>query len=413
MSINNSSPHLPKLTTSGSTLVARKFNFTRDKIAALPFPTNGQRAYYYDTKVRGLAVAVSSLGKKSFILYRKVAGRPERITIGPCADLSIEQARKRAEQLNSDIAMGENPAASRRRIRNEATLKELFSAYLEHHAKPHKRTWADDESMFNLYFAPWHLRKISSIRKIDVVTLHAKIGRERGHYAANRAKQLLCTMFNKAKEWGWSGENPAHGVRAFREEKRERFMDGDELRAFFQSLSQELNETIRDYILVSLLTGARRGNVQAMRWSEINWERALWAIPAAKAKAGETINVTLPPYALRILEDRKAKSTSEWVFPGRSKPGHLTQPKLAWARILKRAGLTDLRVHDLRRTLGSWQAVTGASLQIIGKSLGHKSLTATQVYARLDLDPIRASVNKAVDAMLLAGNAAGLLGDGK
>jgi integrase len=400
--------------TSGSTSVAdRKFNFTRERIEALPNPTSGQRAYYYDTKVRGLAVAVSPMGKKVFLVYRKVAGRPERITIGPFVDLSIEQARNRAEQLNADIAMGENPAAHRRRIRDEATLKELFATYLEHHAKPFKRTWADDEAMFNLHLASWQVRKISSIRKIDIVTLHGKIGRNSGPYAANRVVELLCSMFNRGREWGWSGENPAAGVKAFPELKRERFMDGEELRRFFQGLGQELNATIRDYILLSLLTGARRRNVQAMRWAEIKWDRATWTIPAAKAKAGEAISIALSPVAMRLLESRKTDSIGEWVFPGRGKSGHLEEPKTAWKRILKRAKLSDLRLHDLRRTLGSWQAATGASLPIIGKSLGHKSLTATQIYARLDLDPVRASVNKATDAMLLAGEAIALLGDGK
>jgi integrase len=400
--------------TSGSTSVAdRKFNFTRERIEALPNPTGGQRAYYYDTKVRGLAVAVSPMGKKVFLVYRKVAGRPERITIGPFVDLSIEQARNRAEQLNADIAMGENPAAHRRRIRDEATLKELFATYLEHHAKPFKRTWADDEAMFNLHLASWQVRKISSIRKIDIVTLHGKIGRNSGPYAANRVVELLCSMFNRGREWGWSGENPAAGVKAFPELKRERFMDGEELRRFFQGLGQELNATIRDYILLSLLTGARRRNVQAMRWAEIKWDRATWTIPAAKAKAGEAISIALSPVAMRLLESRKTDSIGEWVFPGRGKSGHLEEPKTAWKRILKRAKLSDLRLHDLRRTLGSWQAATGASLPIIGKSLGHKSLTATQIYARLDLDPVRASVNKATDAMLLAGEAIALLGDGK
>jgi integrase len=414
MPVTQASPKLLKFATASSTRVAqRKFQFTRERIGALPSPTNGQRSYYWDKKVRGLGVAVSSLGKKTFILYRKVAGRPERITIGPFADLAIEQARNRAEELNSLIAMGKNPAADRRAVRDEMTLAELFATYLEHHAKPHKKTWKGDQGMFNLYLNAWHLRKISSIRKIDVVTLHARIGRNRGQYAANRLVDLLCTIFNKAKEWGWAGQNPAAGVKAFPERKRERFMNGEELQAFFQSLALELNETIRDYVLISLLTGARRSNCLSMRWLEIDWNTATWIIPFEKAKGGEVLNVALSPIAIGILETRKAASTSEWVFPGRGSSGHLVEPKGAWKRILKRANLSNLRLHDLRRTLGSWQAATGASLPIIGKSLGHKSLAATQVYARLDLDPVRLSVNKATDAMLLAGNAAGFLGDGK
>jgi integrase len=355
---------------------------------------------------------VSPLGKKTYILYRKITGRPERITIGPCADLSIEQARKRAEEMNGAIALGANPAAKRRTVRDEMTLGELFETFLDSYAKQHKKSWKDDVGIFNLHLNGWRLRKISSIRKLDVVTLHSRIGRTRGQYCANRVVELLCSMFNRARsDWDWQGENPAAGVKAFKERKRERFLEGEELPAFFESLAQELNETIRDYVLVSLLTGARRTNVQEMRWTEINWQRATWTIPAQQAKGDETLSVALSPVVLRILESRKATSTQEWVFPGRGSTGHLVEPKNAWKRILKRAGLQDLRLHDLRRTLGSWQAATGASLPIIGKSLGHKSLAATQIYARLNLDPVRLAVNTATDAMLLAAgmNSAGLL----
>lgn len=304
--------------------------------------------------------------------------------------------------MNGAIALGANPAAKRRTVRDEMTLGELFETFLDLHAKKHKKSWGDDVGVFNLHLGGWRLRKISGIRKLDVVTLHAHIGRTRGQYAANRVIELLCTMFNKARDWGWQGENPAASVKAFRERKRERFLQGEELPAFFESLAREQNETVRDYVLVSLLTGARRANVQEMRWQEISWDRATWTIPAEQAKSGETMDVALSPVVLRILENRKATSTGEWVFPGRGRTGHLVEPKSAWKRILKRAGLQDLRLHDLRRTLGSWQAATGASLPIIGKTLGHKSLSATQIYARLNLDPVRAAVNIATDAMLLA-----------
>jgi hypothetical protein len=254
--------------SSGSKKVARrqKFQFTKKAIDALPSPSDGQRAYFYDASIRGLAVAVSPAGKKTYILYRKIAGRPERVTIGPCSDLSIEQARRRAEEMNGAIALGSNPAAKRRTVRDEMTLGELFQTFLDLYAQKHKKSWKDDVGVFNLHLSAWRLRKISTIRKIDVVTLHSRIGRTRGQYSANRVVELLCAMFNRARcDWNWLGENPAASVKAFRERKRERFLQGDELPAFFESLAQEQNETIRDYVLVSLLTGARRANVQEMR----------------------------------------------------------------------------------------------------------------------------------------------------
>lgn len=430
-----------KNATAGSTGVARRrFLFSQEKIDRLPCPTNGQRAYYYDAKVRGLAVAVAPLGKKTFVLYRKVMGRPQRITIGPYIDLSVDQARKEAERMNADIALGKDPAAQRKAIRAESTVKDLFTKYLEQQAKPFQRTWKNDQSMYNAHLENWQLRKLSSIQRSDVQALHTRIGNHSGKTAANRVVQLLRRLFEYAIENGWEGENPAKKIRFFPERKRERFMDGGELRAFFQSLAEELNTTVRDYMLISLLTGARRSNVQAMRWDEIDWGRSTWNISADKAKGKESLNVPLSQIALRILETRKAIAMTEWVFPGTGKTGHLVEPKSAWKRLLKNAaaiqkkawmeansdateadfhrenpntGFRDLRLHDLRRTLGSWQAATGASLPIIGKSLGHKSLSATQVYARLDLDPVRASVARATDAMLIAGNAVALLGEGQ
>src|SRR4051794_8196751 len=111
MPIRKHSRKYDQIRPSGSTWVARrKFHFTRERIDTLPLPSDGRRSYFYDIKVRGLAIAVSPLGKKTFILYRKIAGRPERITIGPYLDLSIEQARTRAEEMNGAIALGSNPA---------------------------------------------------------------------------------------------------------------------------------------------------------------------------------------------------------------------------------------------------------------------------------------------------------------
>ncbi len=341
-----------------------KLNFTKAAIERLPLPANGWQ-YHYDTKARGLAIGVSHTGAKSFVVYRKVSGRPERITLGRYPDLTIEQARGKAAEVNAAIAKGENPADKRRLARSEMTLGELFSEYLERYAKVHKKTWQKDVSMFRLYLSSWANRKLSTIRKTDVGALHTRVGKEHGRYGANRMLELLQVMFNKAMEWGWDGPNPAKGIKVFQEKPRDRFLQADELPRFFQALAEEPNDTIRDYILLSLLTGGRRGNVLAMRWADISLERAEWRIPETKNGTPQT--VALCPEAGQILASRPREG--DYVFPGPGKRGHLVEPKKGWTRILKRAGIQDLRIHDLRRTLGSWQAKTGASLTIIGKSL--------------------------------------------
>jgi integrase len=401
-----------KIDLRGSKLVAKRFHFTKKTIDALPLPRVAQRAYFYDDQVRGLAIAVAPSGRRTFLLYRKVSGKPERISIGPYPDLSIDQARKRAEELNGAIASGKNPATEKRRIRAESTLGELLDAFVELYGKPNKRRWREDVAAFNRYLSHWRNRKISTITRGDVQALHARLG-QKHRYTANRTIELLCAMYNRARaDYGFDGENPAAGIKSFRERKRSRFLEGHELPAFFQSLAEEPNDIIKDFLLVALLTGARRRNVQSLEWSEIDWRRAVWKIPPEKAKGDEPIDVTLSPLVMQILQNRRASSLSKFAFPGSGKSGHLEEPKKCWRRILKRAGLADLRIHDLRRTLGSWQAALGSSLAVIGKSLGHSSLEATQIYSRLELDPVRQSVERAQQAMLIAGGVAGLLKEG-
>ena len=378
-------------------------SFSKNALDKLPLPGPGRRVYYYDQRSRGLALGVTHNGTKSFVVYRKINGKPERITLGRYPELDIEQARALALEINSAIARGENPNETRRRKRSEPTLEEFFVEYLEHHAKPHKRAWEEDQAQFRRYLQqPWGARKLSSLRKNEIQARHVEIGEHHGHYAANRVLSLLQVLFNKAQEWGLLDDNPVAGIKRFREHARERFLQAEELPRFFAALGEEQNPIVRDYVWLALLTGARKSNVLAMRWEQVDFSTATWRIPETKNGTPQTL--PLVPVALEILRQRRAaKLESEFVFPGRGKNGHLVEPKSGWQRILDRAGIQDLRMHDLRRSLGSWQAATGASLAIIGKTLNHKDLKSTGIYARLNVDPVRAAMETAVEAILKAG----------
>jgi integrase len=378
-----------------------KLNFTKASIESLPIPQKGWK-YHYDLKVQGLGIGVGNTGKKSFILYRKINGIPERITLGRYPDLTIEQARCKASDINSDIANGLNPAEIKRSNKEEMTLGELFAEYLERYALPHnKKTVPDMRNNFRRYLGKWENRKLSNISKKDIEKLHYKLGKKIGAHTANRTLELLRSILNKAIAWGlFSKVNPVVGIEKFSLKSRDRFLHADELPRFFKALGEEPNEIIRDYVLLSLLTGARKANMLAMQWADVNLDRAEWYIQETKNGTSQT--VTLSPEAVDILRNRKLSESTIFVFPGEGKSGHLIEPKKGWKRILERAGIVDLRIHDLRRTLGSWQAKTGASLAIIGKSLNHKNQNTTAIYARLDLDPIRESVNTATSAMMEA-----------
>lgn len=217
--------------------------------------------------------------------------------------------------------------------------------------------------------------------------------------------ERIRAIYNKAIEWGWEGRNPALGIKKFREKSRDRFLLPEEVSRFFAALAQEENVTARDFILMALLTGARKSNVLSMRWQDISLQNEIWRIP--DTKNGEPHNVPLSPQVLEILHKRKqiqklCDQQSPYVFPGEGKEGHFADPKKPWQRLRETAGLHDLRLHDLRRTLGSWQALQGTSTAIIGKSLGHKSIQSTAVYERLTLEPVRQSVQNATEALFAA-----------
>jgi integrase len=381
-----------------------RFSFSKERLATLPSPASGSRDTYHDTKAKGLQLRVTAAGVKTFSVYRRMkAGKPERVTLGRFPEMTVEQARRLTASINAKIEEGANPADAKRAHKAELTFGNLFDTWVERHAKPSNRGWDKDVRRYRQYLEkPLGGKKLSMIRRDTVATLHSGITMAGRPAVANRVLAIVSSVFGRGIEWGLVEHNPAKGIRRNREISRDRFLQAEELPRFFAALAEEPNEAVRDYILMSLLTGARRANVQSMRWADISLTEAVWRIPVTKN--GTPQNVTLPPAAITILHARKlaAEPAVPFVFPGSGKDGHLHSPRKGFLRVTRKAGIENLRIHDLRRTLGSWQAKTGASLIIIGKSLNHRSPQTTAIYARLDLDPVRHSVDRATAAIFAA-----------
>jgi integrase len=380
----------------------KPIRFTTDRLAKLVCPFDEERTYVKDTATQSLFLCVHRSGKKVFFIVRRVRGRTVRVRLGAWpSELGIADARKEAAKVNGDIAKGEDPRISKLAARGEMTIGDLFIRHIEH-AKLHNKTWDENQKQYDLHLSHWRTKRLSDLTRGDVQAFHARLGERSGKYAANRVLALLRHAYAKtAADLGWSGPNPAAGIEKFREQSRTRFLQANELPKLLLSLKSE-TELFRDFFLLCLLTGARRANVQAMRWDDIHFDRREWSISEAESKSGESIVIPLVPEATAILVRRKLAATTTFVFPSRGKTGHLTEPKSAWRRVTSRAGLADVRLHDLRRTFGSWLTGTGASLPVVGKSLGHKSTASTAVYARLSRDPVRLAVERGTDAMLQA-----------
>jgi integrase len=373
---------------------------TKRLIDATPCPAKGQ-VFLRDDELSGFALRLTP-GRKTFIIEKRLHTRLHRVTIGAYGAYTVEQARQKAHAMLQAVFEGHDPAQERRERRQELTWSELTDLYLTRHA-PRKRTAWNDQNMLTRYFEPWQHRRLSSLTRKDVALLHGQLG-EKAPYAANRVVALVRKMFNPARLWGvYTGDNPATGIELFPEEKRDRFVQPHELPKLFEALNAEPNPYVKAALLVALLTGARRGEVLAMRWADVDLPQATWRIPDTKARRPHWL--PLPQPVVLLLQALPQVGDNLYVFPGRDARGHLVNISKAWARIRTHTGLADVRIHDLRRTLGSWLAASGASLPLIGKALNHSQVSTTAIYARLSLNPVRTALESNAQRMLSAGGA--------
>jgi integrase len=378
---------------------------TRRTIEAIPAPTDGSRVVVLDTDTKGFSIRVTG-GTRVFYLVRKINRQTQRIRIGAYPDVAPEAARKIAERLNGEVAQGKDLAADRRRRRQpnrtDPTLGELLEHAVEQHWKPTARTWKEQKRLFDTYTPKsWSGRPLSSIAKVDVLERHRVIGKDHGVYTANRWRGVLHRLFEVAiEDFDFAGGNAARKVKPFPEQERERFVTEQELPRLFDAIDAAEDVRIADFLRLALLTGARKGALLRMRFADVDLARAVWTIPATDSKNGSQVHVPLVPEAVEVIRSRLvAAKGREYVFPGRHGKGFLSDPTKPIGKVFAAAGLKDVRLHDLRRTFGSWQAARGSSELLIGKSLGHRNTAATKVYARLTLDPVRQSIERATGAM--------------
>lgn len=435
--------------------MASKLKFSKTALLAVELPPQGKRLTVYDTDVPKLAARLTAAGARTFYVVKRVGASMAWVKLGAFPEMTVEQARSEAQKILGEFAVGANPAAARRALREEPTFGEMFEQFLEGKRKRDgtpltPKTKRNYQDVARFYLGPIMGKKLSQIERQEIKAIHSKASKK-SDAQADRAVVIVSSVFNYAADLElFSGTNPASRIKKNPAPSRDRFAQAAELPYLLAAIAES---PLCDYFLLSLLTGARRSNMQEMAWRDLDLDAAVWRIDMTKN--GTPQNITLSPEAVAALQARKhATSSSPFVFPGIGKTGHLVEPKTAWASILRRASvrrlldqmgttsqlspeerkqaeqqiatapaaaekhyraiadrlkidpatydMTDLRIHDLRRTLGSWQAKTGASMAIIGKSLNHKTHQATAIYARLDLDPVRQSVNTATQAMLEA-----------
>jgi len=295
---------------------------------------------------------LTASGTKTYYVVKRSGSEMVWLKLGTFPDMTVEQAQKGALTALAAFANNENPAEVRRARKAEPTFAEMFKEYGERHGAK-KKSWNSDESRFARHLQSLAPLKITAIKREAISRIMSDMEKE-GYAGAtvNHVRALLSSIYGRAIEWGYATANPVIGIKTRAKIKRDRFLQSDELPRFFQSVAEEPNETMRDYILLALLTGARRANLLAMRWNEISLADGVWRIPMTKN--GTPQKVTLSPEAVTILTERKeaAERSALFVFPGNGASGHMEEPKKGVIRIMEgRASLTGARSRTALRCM--------------------------------------------------------------
>jgi len=358
-------------------------NLRQDTIKPLPYVgAKNAQCIYWDQQLPGFGVRVYPNGRRVFVCSYRVQGRKRLATLGRGDVLRLDLARKKAVSYLGQVAEGIDPQAPKDVLKAAGTVKSLAEAYIGRHAKLKKNTWVEDESYLARHLIPrFGTRLALAISTDDMAALHAEIG-SKHPYAANRLLEIVRKMYNLGRKWGLvpvDNANPASGVERFPETKRRRFVTPDELPQLSKAIEQELDEYVRHAIWLLLLTGLRRGELLNAKWSDIDWKQRTLSIP--KTKNGEALLAPLSHAAISRLKTVPHMQDNPYIICGRKTGQPSVNLNDAWSRIRKAAGLNDLRIHDLRRTVGSWLVRDGASLHLVGSVLNHKDQKTTAGYA--------------------------------
>lgn len=370
----------------------------------LEAPAAGNRITY-DDAVKGFGIRVTAAGARAFVLNYRAGGRDRRITIGSFPDWKVAAARDHAAGLKRRVDSGEDPMADRHADRAAPTVDTLAERFLtEHVARKRPATQRDYGSLLRMYIRPALGKvKVAELRHSDVEKLHREVARK-APYRANRTVAVLSKMLALAVKWEMRTDNPARGIEREPEQKRERFLSPAEIARLGEALAGHPERISAAAIRLLLLTGARRGELLSATWAQFDLAAGVWTKPSAATKQKKDHRVPLSAAARAVLAELqdRADPACPYVFPSRGVPDSeggtkwfpLTEVRRTWASVTEAAGLTGVRLHDLRHSYASILASSGLSLPIIGALLGHTQAATTARYAHLLDDPLRAATER-------------------
>jgi len=379
-------------------------HLTHSFIDALP-PAIRVQAFYWDEALKGFGIKVMASGKKIFVVqYRAADGTARRTVLGDYTLLTIDQARTKAIVLMHDVSLGKDPVGERQKDRSAPTMKDLCEHYMQKHALLKKKVSSakEDQRIINRNILPvLGSKKVAEVTRADITQMHYDLRDTPTH--ANRVRVLLCMMFNLAEKWEWRPDhsNPTKHVDPYKEKKRDRYLSQDELARLNAAINEAERRCIIDMRAIAalkllILTGCRHNEIVKLKWESVDFDHRCLRLPDSKTGPKD---VQIGALALKVLEDMPRFQDNPYVFPGRSADNGWKDLQRSWDIIRKKAGIPDVRIHDLRHTFASVAVNMGEALPMIGKLLGHSQLKTTERYAHVAVAPQLAAADR-ISAMI-------------
>ncbi|MBF0186208.1 MAG: tyrosine-type recombinase/integrase [Magnetococcales bacterium] len=348
---------------------------------------DGREQFVWDQEIPGFGLRVFGSGKRSYVIQYKVNGRTKRMSLGPHGRLTPEEARKEARKLLGQVSGGGDPAGEKKRANQSGTVAKLVERYLEDYVAIHNRasTAKEFSRLANSWIVPeLGTMRVEAVGRQDVIKLHQSM--KATPRQANHALAVLSRMFSLAEVWELrpEGSNPCRLIRKFPENSRERFLSEKELTCLGNAiddliLKAEAPSDAFMAIRLLALTGCRLGEILGLKWEHVDFEQGCFQLPYAKAgnrqhPIGDTV--------IELLKQWPKRKGCPWVVSNKDHVAPLSASTVEsiWRQVRNAAKLKDVRIHDLRHTVGTYAGQTGANAYQVRDKLGHRTLAMTGRY---------------------------------
>lgn len=358
---------------------------------------------FYDSVITGFILTVSASGSKVYSLrYRDQYGKQRQHKIGDAKSITFDKARQQAQKLRSRVVLGENPAEDKQALRKVITLAEFVEGIYIPHIHQHRRNFSATISFLNNHILPrfgkMHLDAITS----DMVSDAHQALRAKGYALAtvNKLPILFKIIYNLGKKRKVHGtaNNPADGVALFvTNNAKERYLSLEETQRLQDALEQSANPQLKFIVPLMLMFGCRKRELLDAKWVDVDLERRNWHIPMSKT--GKARNIPISAKALEMLRMLPRWNGCPYVVPNPETKKPYGNLFCAWDTARKRAGLPDVRMHDLRHSFASNLVNAGQSIYVVSKLLGHTQVKTTARYSHLSDATLLSAVDLAAQVI--------------